>query len=420
MKKFVKDAALLFLALRAGDLVNLAAGMWFIPKYVSQEMIGAVLPVSSFATFLSLPLFALAMTVMKETAVLSAAAERGKIKALLRGVFLSASAAIALTTVITAVLLPKFMTAMRINDTCAGFLVIAAAFLGCVAPVWTDALQAMKRFRALAAVEIIGALGRFVVMAAVMPFKALAGFFAGQATLPALRIMASSTALLKDLDVEVRPFWNAQTVRRMSGAFIAILAYQGVPMFVSMLELSIIRTALADSDSAGYYMVSRFSDFLHYLTFPLLLVLFPYTAAEASCGKSTGPFVVKCAAVVLAASAVMAAVYRFAGGWLLALMPNGAKYLAYSSHMPILTVATALTSCQIFHTNTEVSAGRFGFLGWFIPLNLGYAAIMYFANTAKVIDSLEDIITCFTAIATARFLFSAIDMCRAEQRHIPT
>jgi hypothetical protein len=129
MTKFAKDAILLFLALRAGDLVNLAAGVWFIPKYVSQNEIGAVLPVSSFATFVSLPLFALAMTVMKETAILSAAGEQGKIKTLLRGVFVSASAAILLVTAATAIAMPKFMRLMRIDDAGAGFLVIVAALL---------------------------------------------------------------------------------------------------------------------------------------------------------------------------------------------------------------------------------------------------------------------------------------------------
>ena len=51
---FLKHTILLFLALRIGDFVNVAAGMWFVPKYVSPEDIGAVLPVTSFATFLSL------------------------------------------------------------------------------------------------------------------------------------------------------------------------------------------------------------------------------------------------------------------------------------------------------------------------------------------------------------------------------
>ena len=48
MNGFAKSAIFLFLALRLGDVVNLAAGMWFVPKYVSPEDIGAVLPVTAF------------------------------------------------------------------------------------------------------------------------------------------------------------------------------------------------------------------------------------------------------------------------------------------------------------------------------------------------------------------------------------
>lgn len=412
MKKFAKDAALLFLALRAGDLVNLAAGMWFVPKYVSPETVGAVLPVSSFATFVSLPLFALAMTVMRETAVLSAAGERGKIKTLLRGVFISASAATLLTIAATAFAMPKFMHLMRIDDAGAGFLVVTAALLGCAAPVWTDALQAMKRFRALAATEILGAVVRFAVMAAVMPVKALTGFFAGQSALPAFRIIAGSFALRKDLRVRAQPFWNAATIRRMAAAFAAILVYQGTPMFVSMLELSIMRTALADSDSAGYYMVSRFSDFLHYLTMPILLVMFPYTAGAASRGDSTKPYVVKSSLAVLTAAAAMALVYLFAGPRLLSLMPNGENYAACAWLMPVLTMTTALTSCQVFHTNSEVSAGRFGFLGWFLPLHIVYAAMLAAADSSGMISSLNGMIFFLSAASAARFIFAAAHLFR--------
>ena len=67
---FAAHALWVFLALRLADAVNIASGMWFVPKYVSGEDIGAVLPLSTFATFLSLPLFAFAMTAMKESAVL--------------------------------------------------------------------------------------------------------------------------------------------------------------------------------------------------------------------------------------------------------------------------------------------------------------------------------------------------------------
>lgn len=399
---------MLFLAMRAGDFVNLAAGMWFVPKYVSAEEIGAVLPVSSFATFLSLPVFALAMTVMKESAVLSAAGERGKIKSLLGGVFATALAVLVLTLSVAALAMPKYLHLMRVDDRSAGFLVVAAAFLGCIAPVWTDALQALKRFRALAAAELGGSAVRFATMAAIMPFKALAGYFAGQAALPAFRIIASAVALRGDMKAEAVPFWNRESIRRMAAAFTAILVYQGTPMFVSMLELSILRDALPAEDSAGYYMASRFSDFLYYLTFPVLLVMFPYTASAAARGESTRPYVVKCALATLGAAATMATAYLFAGEELLSLMPNGEKYLGYALYMPVLTIVTALTSCQVFHTNSEVSAGRFGFLGWFLPLHLVYAAALYIAHGSGYINTPREIITWFAAASVARFALSAL------------
>ena len=146
---FLKHTILLFLALRIGDFVNVAAGMWFVPKYVSPEDIGAVLPVTSFATFLSLPAFAFAMTVMKESAGLAAEGERGKVKSLLRGVFVAVAAVLVLVLAATAVAMPRFLKLMRVSDGSVGFLVVAAAFLGCVAPVYTDALQSLKRFRLL-------------------------------------------------------------------------------------------------------------------------------------------------------------------------------------------------------------------------------------------------------------------------------
>jgi hypothetical protein len=49
-------AALLFIALRFGDTINMFVGMWLVPKYVPQEELGAVLPLISFVGFIGLPL----------------------------------------------------------------------------------------------------------------------------------------------------------------------------------------------------------------------------------------------------------------------------------------------------------------------------------------------------------------------------
>lgn len=416
MKNFIKHAFVLFLALRAGDLVSITAGMWFVPRYVSPEDIGAVLPITSFATFLSLPIFALAMTVMKESACLSSNGERGKIKSLLKGTFLTTAAILVSTLAATALSMPIFLNKMRIDDSLAGFLVVASAFLGCCAPVWTDALQSLKRFNALAAIEVTGSVFRFTTMVLIMPLKALAGFFAAQASLPAFRIVAGAFALRRDLAVPAEPYWNHASIQRLTQSFLAILAYQGVPLFVSMMEQSLLRSSLPAADSAGYYMITRFSDFLFYLTFPLLLVMFPYTATAAQRGESTAPYVVKCSAATMIAASAMAAVYTLFGTELLALMPNGDNYPTYARYMPYLTLITALTSCQTFFTNAEVSAGRFRFMKWFVPLHCVYAATLYAGIKYGTADSLGRYIAWFAAIAIMRFIFSAIHLGRMAKR----
>ena len=407
MDGFAKSAIGLFLALRAGDIVNVAAGMWFVPRYVSPDDIGAVLPLASFATFLSLPVFAFAMTIMKESAALAASGERGKVKSLLLGVFAAVSAILLVVLAAAAFVTPRFLGAMRVSDASAGVLVVSAAFLGCVAPVYTDALQSLKRFRALAAVEIGGALFRFFTMVVVMPFRALAGYFAGQAALPVFRIAGSVVALRRDLAVRSEPFWNAESVRRIALAFLSVLAYQAFPMAASLVEQSVVRTSLPSVDSAGYYMASRFSDILLYLTFPLMLVMFPYTAAAARRNGSTRPYVVKCAAVTLVGAAVLSAVYAACGARLMALMPNGANYAQYARFMPLLVAATALTSCQVFYTNAEVSAGRFGFLLWLVPLHVAYPAALCLASSLGYIASLDRAVAFFVAASCLRFFFSA-------------
>jgi hypothetical protein len=183
-----------------------------------------------------------------------------------------------------------------------------------------------------------------------------------------------------------------------------------------MMEQSLLRSSLPAADSAGYYMITRFSDFLFYLTFPLLLVMFPYTATAAQRGESTAPYVVKCSAATMIAASAMAAVYTLFGTELLALMPNGDNYPTYARYMPYLTLITALTSCQTFFTNAEVSAGRFRFMKWFVPLHCVYAATLYAGIKYGTADSLGRYIAWFAAIAIMRFIFSAIHLGRMAKR----
>lgn len=406
-KRFALHALWVFFALRLADAVNVAAGMWFVPKYVSPEEIGAVLPLATFATFLSLPLFAFAMTAMKESAHLHAAGDRALLASLLKGVFTVAGVFALAGLAVAALLLPRFLSAVGVSEAGAGFMVVAAAFLGCVGPVYTDALQATKRFRALGAVEILSSLARFGTMVFSMPIKALSGYFAGQAVQPLCRIAVSLCLLRGELGVKGGNYWNHETFRRFFRAFVMILVYQALPMGIALLEQYVIRTSMTPGDSAGYYMVSRFSDFLYYLTLPLILVSFPYTAVS-SCAEERMKYVWTCSGVTLGVAAVAAAVYAARGEVLLSLMPNGSGYADYAFLMPHLVLIAAFSSVQVFFTNAEVSVGRFGFFRWFVPLHLVYAGALWYAARSGGVSAPSDMLIWFWFLSMSRGAFSLL------------
>lgn len=402
---FLAHTLWVFIALRLADAVNIASGLWFVPKYVSADDIGAVLPLSSFATFLSLPLFAFAMTAMKEAVHLSASGEKARLKSLLLGVFVAAGITIALGLGIAGVIMPVFMKRIGVCSNSVGFMVIGAAFLGCVAPVYTDALQATKRFKALGVIEVVSSVARFSIMLILMPFRALFGYFSAQAMQPLMRILISVLALRRELGIKSESYWSKEVSKRFLRSFLLILVYQAVPMAVSLLEQYIIRTSMGVQDSAGYYLASRFSDFLFYLTFPLLIVSFPYTALARD-GSSRMKYVLICSSITLFAAFLAAIAYVLWGAELLSILPNGVKYSEYSFLMPHLVIITAFTSVQVFVTNAEVSAGKFGFFIWYLPLHAVYAVTFAVANSLGLIESSSDIIPWFWALALFRILFS--------------
>ena len=80
--------------------------------------------------------------------------------------------------------------------------------------------------------------------------------------------------------------------------------------------------------------------------------------------------------------------------------------------MPALTLAGAMTTCQVFYTNAEVSAGRFGFLKWLVPLHVVYPAALYMATKLGAVCDMSGFVTCLAAAAVARFAFAAFAVSR--------
>lgn len=367
---------MLFCACRAADVLNALVGLWLVPKYVEPSELGAVMPLTQFANFLAIPIAAFASTFRNEISYLSIEKEFGKLKSLLRGIFIATAIFLILAIIIARFTLPAFLDRIRIVEGSLGIIIIATSFISAIAPIYSNALQALKKFKEQSLLNIIGAPIRLLTMLAAMPFRALSGYFIGQMSMPIFTIVSSIVSLRKELAVKAEKYWTDQTLKKCSALFTVFLILAGVSGVYNLVESTIIRQQLPDLDSAGYYMATRFSEMATYLYGAMIFAFFPYAADLAKKGNDRLNFVFKATGINIVFCTIIAFLFCFIAKPILAILPYGEQYTSYWWAIPWLIAITGISSLHGFFTTAEIAANRFGFLKWSIPLDIAYATLL--------------------------------------------
>ena len=373
---------LMFLACRFGDLINAFIGLWLVPKYVGMDELGAVLPLMNFAGMLAMPISIFSIAFMKQVNVLATAGEYGKMKTMLRGVFVAAGIFLISAIVLTRFLMPYLLERIRVAEGSLGVLIIAASFVGAVAPIYMNALHGLKRFKTISTINVLCAPIRLIAMLVTMPFRALAGYFVGQAAAPSFQIGASMLTLRHELggNIVAKPYWTLGMVRFFVGYIFLVSLYFLVPTFTSFYETLLIRQRLLPVDSAAYYMISRFAEIGTYAGATLSAVIFPFASERYVKGGNPNRLILRSMGVSLGFGMVFAGVLYLLGPFAFTLVPDGATYMSYLPEMAELTVilaAGAAVNCGILG---DIAADDFRFLWWWIPLHVLYGTALIFAT----------------------------------------
>ena len=422
---------MLFCACRLADLLNAFVGLWLVPKYVDPSELGAVTPLANFAGMLALPAAVFANTFRNEVSRLSIGGEFGKLKTLMKSVFIATAVFLFLAIVVARFTLPMFLERIRIVEGSLGTIIIATAFITTVAPIFTNTIQALKKFKANAVMNLLGAPLRLITMLVAMPFRPLAGYFVGQGASPSFNIVASVFALRKELAVPAEPYWNREVVKKFSRLLAIFLISGAANSLCTVIESTVLRQRLPDLDSAGYYMATRFSDISSFLYNTLVFTLFPFTAALAAKGKDMRPLILKTAAATIGFSALVALPFFFFGRPILALLPHGEQYMAYWWAIPWQIGISTLGALIGLYVTSEISANRFRFMLWMVPLDIIYPVLLllvtghgYFTGifpaswttflAAHNIKSLDSILWWMTGFYTIKTLGCLIVMARVK------
>ena len=373
---------LMFFACRVGDVINAFIGLWLVPRYVGLEELGAVLPLQNFAGILAVPISIFAITFAKHVNVLATAGEYGKMKTMLRGVFVAAGVFLLFAILISRLMMSLFLERVRVAEGALGVLIVAASFVGAVSPIYMNALQGLKRFKVLSVLNILSAPLRLVVMLIAMPFRALAGYFVGQAATPTFQIGASIWALRRELGggVVAEPYWTRETVKLFVAYSLFVTLYSLVPSFTGFYETLLIRQRLSNVDSAAYYMISRFAEIGTYAGATLSTVIFPFASERRAKGGNPNWLILRSMGLSLGFGVVFAGVLYLLGPFVFAFVPDGATYTSYLPEMAALTIILAAGTAVNCGALGDMAADDFRFLWWWIPFHVLYGVVLIFAT----------------------------------------
>jgi len=371
-------AVLLFVAQRVGDAINMFVGLWLVPRYVSQQDLGAVLPLTQAVALVGLPLGILAIPFMKFLGVYAERGEYGKVKSLLRDVFLGTAALAVVTLLLAWLILPFFFERVRVAAGSLGFLIVLGSVLSAVSTIFGNAVQGLKLFKATVWFNLLGAPFRLLTMAAAMPFRALSGYFAGQCASPATSILGAVWVLRKRLGRDVRslPYWR-EDGRAMIRYAMPIAFWTVIATVVTSVETLVIRHRLSDFESAGYYVLTRFTDIASYFGSTFIVFLFPLVAGLAAKGGESRKLLFHSVCGTAVGGLLVGGVLSVFGGWLLSLQPLWSSYGSMSGMMFPICILNVLLMIGTCFVTYEIAQGRFRFFWHAIPILLSRCGFLY-------------------------------------------
>lgn len=401
---------MIFLAMRAADLLNMFVGLYLVPKYVHPDELGAVMPLAQFANVLAVPAAVFATTFRQELTRLAGARAYGEMKSLMRGVFIASAVFFLIALVVSRLLLPNFLGRIRIAEGSLGFVILAAAFTTTIAPVYTNALQTLKKFTAYSWISVLCAPVRLVTMLLTMPFRALTGYFVGQGATPAFSIFATLFTLRKELAGPAKRYWTRAVASRFFRLFFIFGLSSAIGGVLTLVEATTIRQCLPAVDSAAYYMVTRFAEISCILSSTLLFTIFPFASELAEKGRDTRPLILKCAAALALFAMALALFFALFGKPILAILPQGEIFANYDWAIPVLVAIYAINQASSFYTTARTAEGRLGYMRWTLPLHAAYTIALYFAARHATIHSLGEMLVWMGGFQVIRFLCTALAM----------
>lgn len=372
---------LLFCAQRFGDVINMFVGLWIVPKYVPMKELGAVMPLTNIVSVIGIPLTIIAIPFLKFVAVFAEKKEFGKVKALIRDTFIGTGIFALLTILIAYFILPLFFERLRVENGSLAFLLVAITILTAVSSITLNAVSALKMFAQTVWYSAIAAPLRLVLMIVLTPFRPLSGYIVGGAAMPSINIIGPFFALRKFFksDIKAEPYWKeyGRDILKYTWPLIIMTIITAISGNIDTL---VIRHRLSEFESAGYYIITRFSDIAQQLGSVFIAFLMPLLAGKNGHDAESKKLIIHSSAGILSIGLLFSIFLMISGERLLSFKGEWQPFAPFAPQMAGFCTAGTLAISANCATTAFMARSKFSFLWYYLPIMIGFGLFRYAAT----------------------------------------
>ncbi len=358
----------MFAVSRVGDFVGLYVGMFLVPATLSQQKLGAVLPLMKFAAVVAVPMTIVARTAMKYISMLLVKEEHGKIKSMLRDLALLSSTVSVIIIVALWIGWDFIEKSLKIDDKRILWLLGASLIFSCWTPLATSVSQGLKHFYRIILARLLGPIARLLVAILLLKQLQVVGYLSANLSVGIVTLLLLGDGLLR--------YFRRDTPQESYKELLPDIKRYVVPIGIASLLLTVqlaagpwfIRKSLSEEISAGYYIAAMFGNIPMWVAPAMLPFLFPLVSERYEKGISTRKMHIQALGIVLLAGLSIALFLFVYGENILALRPNWQKYSTYSPFMWQIALITTLDTFFQCHFTHETACKSFGFLRYYAPL----------------------------------------------------
>jgi O-antigen/teichoic acid export membrane protein len=370
------NTGMLFISSRLGDVMSLIIGIFIVPRVISTEDLGAIIPLTQLGIAFSLPAQVVVLASIKFMNTYAVQGELGKVKSMLHdlGRFaLIVSGGLALLLYVRR---SSILEGLDVSSPAIIWLVGSIIIAANLQPIATACAQALKAFHLLSVAKTLSPLARLITILLFLKPLQVTGYLLSLLAARLTAIILLVSCVKKYLVKSTAPAPYREDLPRILRFALPTGLMMGSIVLLQTIEPWTVRTLFDAEESAAFYMIQMFGNLPLWIAPAMLPFLFPIASERFEKGESTHGIHTQSLLVVTGIGLAITLALWIGMPYVMTLQANWAPYAHIGPYVTVYALVASFTILMQTHFTHESACRQWSFLSYLIGFALMECALL--------------------------------------------